>query len=139
MYACSMAAGSNPVPKKRLATRTVPARRVDTILAEHRADSEPLAFVKIDVQGCEFSVCRGLTAALERSPGAAVAIEYAPVEIEEQGGDPRELLDFFRERGYTVHLLTKDGRSRLLTASVLGSALERRGYADLLCLPHGTA
>ena len=121
-----------------VATRTVPVRRVDSVLAEHGADSESLAFVKIDVQGCELSVCEGLGAALDRSPRPAVAIEFAPTEIEEQGGSSEALLDFFRDRGYGLNLLTKDGRFRPLTKSLLDSTLYRRSYADLLCLPGAT-
>ena len=120
-----------------VATRTVPFRRVDSVLAEHGAASETLAFVKIDVQGCELSVCEGLGAALDRSPRPAVAIEFAPAEIEEQGGSPDALLDFFRDRGHRLNLLTKDGRFRPLTKGLLDSTLSRRGYADLLCLPDG--
>jgi FkbM family methyltransferase len=125
------------IRRQMTAMHTVPLRRVDTILAEHGAQSQPLAFVKIDAQGCELSVCEGFGELLERNPRAAVAIEYAPGEIEEQGGDPEDLLDFFRRRRFTLHLLVKDGSAGAATAALLETALERRGYADILCLPAG--
>jgi FkbM family methyltransferase len=116
------------------AITTVALRRVDTVLAEHAAGSQPVSFVKIDAQGCELAVCEGLGDLLDRSPRPAVAIEYAPSEIEEQGGTPEELLEFFRRRRYVLHLLAKDGSSGPATAPHLQAALQRRGYADILCI-----
>jgi FkbM family methyltransferase len=117
--------------------RTVPLRRVDTILAEHGAEGQRLAFVKIDAQGCELAVCKGFGRLLDLNPRAAVAIEYAPGEIEEQGDHPEELLEFFRRRRFALHLLAKDGSAGPATSGHLEAALERRGYADILCLPDG--
>jgi FkbM family methyltransferase len=121
------------------AMRTVPLRRVDTILGEHGAESQRLAFVKIDAQGCELAVCEGLGDLLDRDPRPAVAIEYAPGEIEEQGRNPEDLLEFFRRRRFALHLLAKDGSAGPATADHLAAALERRGYADILCLPDLTS
>jgi hypothetical protein len=110
---------------------------VDSILAVCGADSVPVAFVKIDVQGCELAVCQGLRGALDRSPRVAVAIEFSPSEIREQGGAPEALLAFFRDRRYAMHLLTANGDRVPLTRETLAAALGARGYADLLCLPRG--
>lgn len=118
-------------------TRLVPARSVDSILAEHGADADPLAFAKIDVQGCETAVCEGLRRTLARSPRAAVAVEFSPAEIEDQGSTPEALLSFFRDRRYEINLLNKNGAFAPLTPEGLRGALQRRGYADLLCLPPG--
>ena len=120
-----------------LPTHAVSSRRVDSILAEHGADSVAVAFVKIDVQGCEIAVCEGLRGALDRSPRAAVAIEFAPSQIVEQGGAPEALLTFFWDRGYGLHLLTKNGDRVSLTREGLAATLDARGYADILCLPPG--
>jgi FkbM family methyltransferase len=119
------------------ATCSVPLRRVDSLLAAHGADSEPLAFVKIDAQGCELAVCAGLATLMERNPRLTVAIEYAPAELREQGADPEALLDFFRRRGCALHLLRKDGGLVPLATDRLAAALGRRGYADILCVPDG--
>ena len=42
-------------------SRTVPVKTLDDVLAERGADSRPVSFIKIDVEGHELSVLRGAT------------------------------------------------------------------------------
>ena len=75
---------------------------------------------------------------LERHPRAAVAIEYSPSESAAMGLAPEDLLGFFRERGFRMELLPKEGRPIPWDEARLSDVLARRGYANLLCTRTGS-
>lgn len=79
-----------------------------------------VAFVKIDTQGYELEVSRGMAALIERSPTISIAFEYS--------GEAPELLNFYRSRGFALHTLTHDGD----LVAFDDAHLAKRGYADLL-------
>jgi hypothetical protein len=91
-----------------------------------------IAFVKVDVQGYELEVCRGMVGLLEDHAGLAVAVEYAPSAMRAQGFEAADLLALFASRGFAAHLLEQDGR--LLPAGVadLARAVGQRGYVDVV-------
>lgn len=109
---------------------------LDDFFATH---PEPLAFAKIDVQGYEIEVCRGMQRTLERFPGAVVAFEYSPLEARAMGFDPDDVLRFFRSRGYTLELLSRDGSLEPWDADRVDALVAKRGYAELLCTPSNAA
>lgn len=93
-------------------------------------DFAAVKFIKIDVQGYELEVSRGMTRTLDRSRDVAVAFEYAPADMRRFGFAPGELLDFYRSRGFRLHLLAHDAR----LSDFAGNAAEGRGYVDVLAL-----
>jgi FkbM family methyltransferase len=113
---------------------TVPVRlwSLDGFLSAAK-DASPVAFVKVDAQGSEPAVCRGMEKLLARCPRAVVAVEYAPRELRAQGFAPDALVEFFRSRGYAVYSLSHDGRFEPAPAATLDGASRGRGYLDLLC------
>ena len=106
---------------------TVPITSVDAFL-EQRGLAQPLCLIKIDVQGYELAVCRGMAATLERQTQVAVAVEYTPSALEELGYDAPALLDWFRDRGFGMYSL---GRKGMLTPGLSGE-LAAKGYVDLI-------
>jgi hypothetical protein len=82
----------------------VPIRRLDTLLAAHRLDR--IRLLKIDVEGYELSVLRGLGAALGM-------IDHIIVELLDAGAAQSEktsqVLDLLRSNGF--HLRTITGES----------------------------
>lgn len=115
------------------ALQTVPITTLDSFAASRFA-GEPVAFVKIDVQGFELSVCKGMTGLIEANPGMSVAVEYAPDAMRALGEDPRELPAFLERRGFALHLLERTLELPRVAASRLDDVLGAKGYADLLCL-----
>jgi FkbM family methyltransferase len=115
--------------------RTTSVRQVslDGFLRSVEAERAPVAFVKIDVQGYEPAVCRGMTALLERCPDLAVAIELSPRELRAQAFAPSEVTSFFRSRGYSLQLLAKNGSLSPFVEEAADVESTGRGYADLLC------
>jgi hypothetical protein len=69
--------------------------------------------VKIDVQGAEESVFRGAERLLAASPGALLAVEFAPNELRAFGSEPRRLLDTYRSLGYTIRVQHSEQRGVL--------------------------
>lgn len=106
---------------------TVPMTSVDEFLARSDA-ARPICLIKIDVQGYELAVCRGMGATIARQPRAVVAIEYMPEALTNLGHDPQELLDWFGEREFRMYSLGKSGE----LTSGLSNELAEKGYVDLI-------
>lgn len=90
---------------------TVPMTTIDAFA---QTLDHPIRFIKIDVQGYEPAVLRGMRATLEGD--VVVAVEYAPAHIRALGFDPDEVFEHLR--GFSIERFGD----------------ESRGYVDLLCL-----
>lgn len=108
----------------------VPMTTIDRYV--HDRQIGRVKFVKIDVQGYELEVSRGMTDLLEREREVAVAFELAPADLRAAGVEPEALLDFYRERGFALELLPRDGVTRPYDAAEVAARAARRGYVDLL-------
>ncbi|WP_203599043.1 FkbM family methyltransferase [Streptomyces sp. SID10853] len=65
--------------------------------------------IKVDVEGAEGSVMRGLAPVLDRlRPDAEITVEVTPSRMAQLGDSVGELLDTMRERGYHVYRLAND-------------------------------
>ncbi len=124
---------------RRLTTlESVPLLTIDRFVRD-KGIASAIRFIKIDVQGYELAVCQGLADTLRASPEAAVAVEYSPPDMRELGFEPRQLLDFFRSRGFAAYAIGERG---LLEPFDEGGAEEGRGarpYLNLLCTRHRLA
>ena len=91
----------------------VEIERLDQVLAGRRID-----FVKMDVQGWEMEVFRGMQGLLDDPANARMAIyfEYWPQGLRDAGTDPAEPLVFLNRNGFVIYSL-KDNR-------LLGDALD---------------
>lgn len=89
----------------------VPMTSIDAFA---RTLDHPIRFIKIDVQGYEPAVLRGMSATLQGD--VVVSIEYAPAHIRSLGFDPEEIFEHLR--GFSIERFGD----------------ESRGYVDLLCV-----
>jgi hypothetical protein len=87
-----------------------------------------IRLIKIDVQGYELAVCRGMADAITQQTDASVAIEYMPEAMQDLGYDAPSLLNWFWEREFKMYSL---GRSGKLTPG-LSDELAQNGYVDLI-------
>jgi FkbM family methyltransferase len=92
----------------------------------------PVAFIKVDVQGYELQVCRGMARTLEENPSAIVVVEYSPASLRGYGVEPRELTRFFGDRGYGGYRLTHRGMLEPIDSTNPPQELPGSGYMDVL-------
>jgi FkbM family methyltransferase len=70
---------------------------------------EPVAFVKIDVQGYELEVSRGMERLLRENERISVAFEVAPQSMRELGFNAEDLIAFYETRGFVCARIGADG------------------------------
>jgi FkbM family methyltransferase len=73
----------------------------------------PVDIVKIDVQGAEEAVIRGMSALLEGSPSVLVTAEFWPAGLRRFGSDPAKLLDLCRSLGFGIDVQMPDEKGVL--------------------------
>jgi FkbM family methyltransferase len=111
------------------------ARAMDTLLRDERVD-----LVKVDVEGYEPAVFRGLREVLCRQK-PVVFSEFAPGTIRHiSKSDPVEMLRFMRDCGYAVSLVETTGDVTEMgddVAQVMARYDDRQHHLDLMFTPRG--
>lgn len=112
-------------------TQVVPLVAVDTYLAG--LGWPAVAFVKIDVQGYEHEVLRGMGETIARNPALRVAVEVAPFAFEDLGFDCDAFLADLAAALPRLAILERDGRLRDVAVGDVTRSLGPLGYCDLVC------
>lgn len=94
-------------------SRTGPSVVVEIVPLDEILPIEQVDLVKIDVQGYELNVAKGMQAIVERSPAIKIFFEFWPVGLEHAGSAPVELLEFFMNRRFSLFELSRGGLRRL--------------------------
>lgn len=76
----------------------VPLRRFDSALRD--IDPNSIALVKIDVEGYEMAVLKGMTSMIDRMVNAVFVVEVTPSWLADMGSSVHELYEFFEARGW---------------------------------------
>ena len=105
----------------------VPAVVLDDLLA-----GEPhVDFVKIDVQGAEVAVLRGLERTLARNPALGVLCELSPGLLRQAGTDAEVLFALLRARALRPHRVGRDGTCAPVDETGGLGAAEAAGHLNL--------
>jgi FkbM family methyltransferase len=99
-------------------------------------DREPCPLViKIDTEGNELAVLRGMTATLERFPDVRLLMEYCPGTLRAARVEPTVLLERLDQLGFLTFIIDEQ-RQRFYRASPAEDNLRRTGntYANLYCV-----
>lgn len=102
-------------------------------------------FMKMDVQGAELAVLRGMEETLRRSPRMGIVAELWPYGLRTFGAEPASLLAFLEGQGLALYQVDEH-RSRVVTIDDPESLIARysdesrrepgeKDYTTLLCLP----
>lgn len=131
---CEFNRGMHRVYKSKWCTDgviKVPMRTVDEVMNDIHVD-----FVKIDVEGSEFGVLKGMTN-LIRNSHPTLLLEFHPPGIEEYGANPIHLFNFIRDFGYAIHLCGIHGHPDIPNISVDDLIIYTRNYPgrNILCVP----
>ena len=87
------------VPKKQCSEATAcPMKRLDSVLSPE--DLARTRVVKIDVEGYEMNVLRGMSEAMTHLNAATFVVEVTPLWLRENGTSEQELYAFFESRGW---------------------------------------
>jgi FkbM family methyltransferase len=91
----------------------------------------PLDVVKIDVQGAEEAVVRGMEGLLGGSPRVVLSVEFWPYGMKLFGSDPRNVLGYYRSLGFQVRVQNSDeaGTKALADDEILELCRGQRGQA----------
>ena len=114
-------------------TQRVPLTTLDGYVAS--CGWPAVAFIKIDVQGYEPEVLRGMRETITRNPRLHVAVEVQPSMLEELGFDPDGFVREVAAALPRLAVLERDGRLREIAARevVAEAARSELGYVDLVC------
>lgn len=87
---------------------SVEAVRVDAVsLDEYFADHPThVDFIKVDVEGFELQVFRGMRQLLSDNPAVTIMCEWSPDQAAKAGNDPAALVEEFRRHDFSVKLIT---------------------------------
>ena len=84
---------------------------------------DKINFVKIDVEGFEFGVLKGMEKIIKNSKNLKLFVEFNRVGIEEAGFEPTQVLDFLYENDFKIffldykkHSVVEADRMKLLTS-----------------------
>ena len=94
--------GDNRLSRRESSTAggqvSVPVRPLDALL-----EGRLLDFIKIDVQGWELEVFKGMRGQLAASRPLRIYFEFWPVGLRAAGSDPAELLAFLKQYGLSLY------------------------------------
>jgi FkbM family methyltransferase len=108
----------------------VPTMRIDSFI-ERQATDFKVSLVKIDVQGFEVAVARGMHGLLEKYQDVNLIVEFCPSEIRKLGFNHEELISIFNDRGYKPHVLHHDGLVTPIEYMPLLEVMDDEHYCDL--------
>jgi FkbM family methyltransferase len=116
----------------RLQSIDVETTTVDALLKDRKPC--PLV-IKIDTEGNELAVLRGMTATLERFPDIRLLIEYCPDTLRAADVQPAALLEHLDRLGFLTFIVDEE-RQRFYRAQPACDSLRRtkRNYANLYCV-----
>jgi len=95
--------------KKAEVTRDVPVQRLDEYILQNIPSPERIKVIKIDVEGFEFSVLKGLQqffAGTAHRP--TIVCEVKPWEVRNLGASLQEFEHYMNKFGYRTYVITED-------------------------------
>jgi FkbM family methyltransferase len=94
----------------------------------------PVDVIKIDVEGAELGVLRGMRQTVARLSQLKIIIEYCPTNLKGAGVAPREVFDELHSQSFSLQAIREDGSVKAIGRfDELDGNLNSIGYVNLLC------
>ncbi len=77
------------------------ANSIDNLLS----NVDRIDLAKIDVEGAEFLVLKGMKKVLAKNPNLEIVMEWSPGQMNDLGVSANEVLDFILAEGFHIHLI----------------------------------
>lgn len=122
---------TRPSPARTgLAVRTVMHTLTSLVDSCGLRSVEPSGLVlKVDVEGAELDVLAGASLLLEKVREVVVLVEYFPDLMVSVGSEPKDLINFFVQRGFSGVVVDED--TGILPLEALDTVLRRRAHQAL--------
>jgi len=97
-------------------------------------DNTTINFIKMDVEGAESNVIRGMTNILKNSKSLKMIVEYNPIAINQIGLDPENYLNLLIENGFLLYDI--DEKTKTLEKTDSKELLKKYDelYTNLFCI-----
>ena len=101
LYLADEGIGQHRIHESRFGKSSISVKMIsiDEYLSEK---SQKIDFVKIDVEGAEYDVLKGMENILNVNPSIELLLEFNPINLIEHGSDPKELLDFLKQKNFKL-------------------------------------
>ena len=110
----------------------VPMVAMDDWLSEHQVKPD---VIKMDVQGAEPLVLRGMRLLLKGDSPLQLFLEFAPAMLRASGADPGSMLRDLEEAGFKIAIIDeRRGGSVASDAEAVMAACPSRSYVNLHCV-----
>jgi FkbM family methyltransferase len=120
---------NDSLTEKSFKSLKVPMITIDSLSETHNLSGQ-VKFVKIDVQGYELPVLKGMKGLLQENPQLKVCLEYDPKMMQEMGFESDRIFDFFIN--YSRYLITRRGLRKISDNERISENQLNKGYADIL-------
>ncbi len=106
-------------------------------LDEYFSPDQRIDIVKMDIEGAEGAVIKGMDRILRRDNCPQLIVECWPSELRKTGTDPLTLFASLEKRGFALSII--DDATGVITPRDAASAVEeckRKEFANILCIRH---
>ncbi|CAN7467836.1 FkbM family methyltransferase [Agrobacterium tumefaciens] len=89
-------------------------------------------FIKIDVEGYEINVWKGMRNWLKEQEGLTIVMEFSPIAYKEMGQDPHSFVGEILEAGFSINRLLHNGTEVHFSSSSVDDVISSGDYVDLI-------
>lgn len=94
----------------------------------------PISFIKMDVEGYEDKVLKGMVNVLKRNPDLKMLMEFCPLQLAWAGTSPQELLKRLLQLGFTIYDVKNLDSPASIDSLLKTYTPENSGITNLFCL-----
>ena len=123
--------------EKRKTTGYVPVQTVNLDDFFQNVESPHIDLIKIDVEGAEIDVIRGMMGVLSRPDTPVLLIEFCPFLLEAAGKQPADLISLIRGMGFSIQYVEESTGMIPLESNIedhlIETLLKHQTYVNIYC------